>query len=82
MVEPVWFYSTFESLLLALGQLSTKLKRGSHSEMLMQFVWSVAQPQEIRELLKYFQCVARVGDLCPGHSAGRDRPGVRNGHRL
>lgn len=34
----------------------------------MQFVWSVAQPQEIRELLKYFQCVARVGDLCPGHS--------------
>ena len=36
--------------------------------MLMQFVWSVAQPQEIRERLKYFQCVARVGDLFPGHS--------------
>lgn len=34
----------------------------------MQFVWSVARPQEFRELLKCFQCVARVGDLCSGHT--------------
>jgi len=83
VVEPVWFYSTFESLLFALGQLSTMTEAKfplRDADAICLECGPASGNQRAPQVLPV--CGQGWRPLPWTLSAGRDRSRVRNGHKL